>query len=176
MSQKTEELVPRSFQAAQGWIRYAVQHEVKSLVLKLELPWYDANKNMEHPVMAIDELASYAKLDTMHLRVGFAKLELSFSSSSMVVFTSLTDLSLEDTTVTGHLLSHLVSSPCCPRLCKLRLDDLHLSTTGELLLEAGVLLELSLHRIQKMQSLELKTPRLRVLHVVHCYDLEVFTV
>ncbi|XP_066347922.1 putative FBD-associated F-box protein At5g56400 [Miscanthus floridulus] len=180
MSQKTEELVPRSFQAAQGWIRYAVQHEVKSLILKLELPWiYEdrlAQGGHEHPVMAIDELATYAKLDTMHLRLGFAQLELSFSSSSMVVFTSLTDLSLEDTTVAGHLLSRLVSSPCCPRLRKLRLDHLHLSTTGDLLLEASVLLELSLDKIENMQSLELRTPSLRVLHVVHCYDLEVFTV
>jgi len=123
----TEELVPRSFQAAQGWIRYAVQHEVKSLILKLELPWiYEdrlAQGGHEHPVMAIDELATYAKLDTMHLRLGFAQLELSFSSSSMVVFTSLTDLSLEDTTVAGHLLSRLVSSPSCSRLLrKLRLE------------------------------------------------------
>jgi len=128
MSQKTEELVPRSFQAAQGWIRYAVQHEVKSLILKLELrPWiYEdrlAQGGDEHPVMAIDELATYAKLDTVHLRLGFAQLELSFSSSSMVVFTSLTDLSLEDTTVAGHLLSRLVSSPSCSRLLrKLRLE------------------------------------------------------
>ena len=160
---------------------YAVQHEVKSLILKLELrPWiYEdrlAQGGDEHPVMAIDELATYAKLDTVHLRLGFAQLELSFSSSSMVVFTSLTDLSLEDTTVAGHLLSRLVSSPCCPRLRKLRLDHLHLSTTGDLLLEASVLLELSLDKIENMQSLELRTPSLRVLHVVHCYDLEVFTV
>jgi hypothetical protein len=53
-------------EAAQGWIRYAAQQEVKSFILKLKLPWRwqrhmyriteggDDNNN-SHPVMTLDE-------------------------------------------------------------------------------------------------------------------------
>jgi hypothetical protein len=184
---ETEELVPPSFEAAQGWTRYAVQHEVKSLVLDLYLVWPyvhrlpeedDDDEDVEDtiPAMALDDLARSAKLETLHLTLGGAKLRL-LSSSSTVVFSSLTDVLLEDIIVEGHLLSRLVSPPCCPRLRKLHLKDLHLPRMmEELLLESDTLLELSLGMIQNMQSLELRTPSLQVLHVENCIDLEGFTV
>ncbi|KAG0527470.1 hypothetical protein BDA96_06G236300 [Sorghum bicolor] len=185
---KTEELLlPRSLRAAQGWIRYAVQHEVKSLALNLYLPWRyvdhrlpkeeddDEKVDFEMALLDDDLASSATKLETMNLSLGGVKLRLP-SSSSTVVFSSLTDVSLEDITVKGHLLSRLVSPPCCPRLRKLHLTDLRFSTMEGLLLEGDALLELSIDSIENMQSLELRTPSLRVLHVQLCSDLEGFTV
>jgi hypothetical protein len=98
------------------------------------------------------------------------------------VFTSLTDLSLERMRVEdrdGNLLARLVSSACCPRLQKLRLIDLDLEPPGmkQLLLECGVLSELSVKDIGYLQSLELRTPSLRALHMdgAYRYDLEALT-
>jgi len=132
--QETGQLVPLSVEAAQGWIRYAVQHAVKSFILKLMLPWqwrFDLDRDdndIEHPVMTLDEMDNnFAKMETMHLRLGGAELRLPCST---VVFPSLIDLSLEDIEVPaggGYLLSRLVSSACCPRLHKLRLQQLKLA-------------------------------------------------
>jgi hypothetical protein len=171
-------------EAAQGWIRYAVQHAVKSFILKLMLPWQwrfdlDRHDDIEHPVVTLDEMDNnYAKMETMHLRLGGAELRL---PSSTVVFPSLIDLSLEDIEVPaggGYLLSHLVSSACCPRLHKLRLRQLSfdLSTMEVLRIEADTLLELSLESMFELQFLELRTPSLQVLHFEDSFDLNGFTV
>ncbi|CAD6259620.1 unnamed protein product [Miscanthus lutarioriparius] len=166
--QETGQLVPLSVEAAQGWIRYAVQHAVKSFILKLMLPWqwrFDLDRDdndIEHPVMTLDEMDNhYAKMETMHLRL---------------------DLSLQDIEVPaggGYLLSRLMSSACCPRLHKLRLRQLsfELSTMEVMLLiEANTLLELSLESMFELQFLELRTPSLQVLHIEDSFDLNGFTV
>lgn len=92
-----EGLVPPSLQAAQGWIRYGLQHVAKSVIFRLELPWRylddDKKKMIEHDVITLDEPASSPKLETLRLRLGGAKLGLP-SPYSAVVFASLTDLSL----------------------------------------------------------------------------------
>lgn len=186
-SQEIGQLVPLSVEAAQGWIRYAAQQEVKSFILKLKLPWRwqrhmyriteggDDNNN-SHPVMTLDETDSYGKMETMHLKLDHAELRL---PSSAVVLASLTELSLEDIKLPadgGCLLSRLVSSACCPRLHKLRLVSFKLSMKEKLLIEAATLLELLLERMYGVQFLELRTPSLRVLHVEKCSELNEFTV
>ena len=37
--QETGQLVPLSVEAAQGWIRYGLQHVAKSVPFRLDLPW-----------------------------------------------------------------------------------------------------------------------------------------
>jgi hypothetical protein len=71
-----------------------------------------------------------------------------------------------------------VSSPCCPRLHKLRLRQLSfdLSTMEVLRIEADTLLELSLESMFELQFLELRTPSLQVLHFEDSFDLNGFTV
>lgn len=185
-------LTPVSVDAAQGWIRYAAQQEVKSLVLKLKLPWRwmwqmnrkktgggggDDDNNIGYPVLTLDdETDSYGKMETMHLRLSRAELRL---PSSAVELVSLTELSLEDIKLPAdgvYLLSRLVSSSCCPRLHKLRLARFKLSTKEtKLLIEAATLLELLIEGFG-VQILELKTPSLRVLHIEICVKLKVFTV
>lgn len=81
---------------------------------------------------------------------------------------SLVDLSLEDFEfVVGNLVRFL-SSACCPRLQKLQLRKLRLlkRDTNLLKVEASTLLELSCEEIESAWGLELKTPSLRVLHLV----------
>jgi hypothetical protein len=78
------------------------------------------------------------------------------------------DLSLEDFEfVVGNLVRFL-SSACCPRLQKLQLRKLRLlkRDTNLLKVEASTLLELSCEEIESAWGLELKTPSLRVLHLV----------
>ncbi|CAN6308727.1 unnamed protein product [Urochloa humidicola] len=94
-----------------------------------------------------------------------------------VVFASLMDLTLESTKVAGHnvlLLARLVSSACCPSLRRLGMCFVTLRQQQNLLLQAGVLTELSLEAIKGMRSLELKTPSIRVLNVKY-YNLESLT-
>ncbi|CAD6262292.1 unnamed protein product [Miscanthus lutarioriparius] len=169
----SEQLVPLSVEAAQGWIRYAVQHAVKSLIFKLTLPW---RPFVERPVMTLDERDSYADTEIMHLKLAGAELWL---PSSTVVFSSLTDLSLVDIVVPaggGHLLSRILSSACCPRLHKFWLQRVLWTTEELLLIESDTLLELSLKAIFKLQFLELRTPSLRALCVENCFDLDLFMV
>jgi hypothetical protein len=126
--------------------------------------------------MALDERDSYADTKIMNLKLAGAELRL---PSSTVVFSSLTDLSLEDIVVPdggGHLLSRLLSSACCPRLHKFQLEHVLWTMEELLLIESDTLLELSLKAIFKLQFLELRTPSLRVLRVENCFDLDLFTV
>ncbi|RLM74171.1 hypothetical protein C2845_PM15G22100 [Panicum miliaceum] len=185
-SSDSEQLVPPSIEAVQGWIRYAMQHAVRSLNFELILPWPstdeddnggdDDNYSNGNPVMTLDDLVSSAKLETMRLKLRAVNLRL----PSVAAFASLTDLSLENVEVEagdGHLLARLVSSACCPRLHRLRLVGLGLPGMEEaLLIDAGALLELSILGIDDLRFLELRTPSLRVLHVKQCYELEGLTV
>jgi len=187
-SSDPEQLVPPSTEAAQRWIRYAMQHEVKSLTFKVDLPLPLFNDEADddddfysgNNVMTLDDLPfSSAKLETMRLNLSAVRLRL----PSTAAFASLTDLSLENMEVGaggGRLLGRLVSSACCPRLHRLRLVGLELAEMEEeeppLLIDAGALLELSLLEFNELLFLQLRTPSLRVLHVKGCYELEELTV
>ncbi|WVZ87132.1 hypothetical protein U9M48_033824 [Paspalum notatum var. saurae] len=176
-----KKLLPRSTRAAQGWIRYAMQNAVKSFVLELVgLPAYRhlagrvSGEEEEAMMMNLSELPCSAKLKTLRWNLSGVRLQLPASAT----FTSLVDLSLERIELaagSAPLLSRLVSSACCPRLQKLKLTKLKLGTLNEIevLIEAGALLELSCNEIKGDRwndlSLELRTPSLRVLRMVHCY-------
>ncbi|RLN16766.1 hypothetical protein C2845_PM02G43280 [Panicum miliaceum] len=133
------------------------------------------NDKPEMPAIALDELPSSARLETMRLFLGGAGVRL----PNTVVFASLTDLALECMEIaadSGHLLAGLLSPASCPRLQKLRLWHLKLAAKMELLLESDVLTELSLEHMDKLTSLELRTPGLLDLVVQECDDLETLTV
>jgi hypothetical protein len=166
--------VPRSIKAAQDWIWYAMQREVKSFDLDLSLPlceyskhiiWRDSEKLQQQPMIDLTELAGSPKLETMHLALDGATLCLPMTA----VFTSLEDLSLQDIEFpagSGHLLLRRLLSPaCCPRLQKLKLRKLGFAKLNELLVEASALLELSYEDMPGTRVLELKTPNLRVLRI-----------
>ncbi|KAL6651378.1 hypothetical protein ACP70R_010303 [Stipagrostis hirtigluma subsp. patula] len=181
---------PSAVEAAQGWFRYAAQHALKSFFLQLHLrPDFFAHKNKkknknkkkseeERPVMVLDELLSYPKLETMRLALDGVRLKL----PTAAVYASITDLSLENVEfVDGdcNLLARLLSSACCPRLQKLRLKNLRFATLGlikPLVLEASELLELLWEEMYRGPGgLELRTPRLRVLHLVDCSSPHMLT-
>ncbi|CAL4945129.1 unnamed protein product [Urochloa decumbens] len=189
---RNQQLLLPSIAAAERWIGYAVRHGVKSFHFELSLPddededdykdddddeVHEENSNEETPVLALNELPSSAKLEAMHLKLGDAWVRL----PATVVFSSLTDLTLESIMVAGDnvllLLGRLVSSACCPSLQKLRMC--HITTRPRqqnLLVEAGVLTELVLDGMFGMRSIELRTPNLRVLCIRYCHDLESFAV
>ncbi|OEL32762.1 hypothetical protein BAE44_0006218 [Dichanthelium oligosanthes] len=190
-----QHLMPAFVDGAQEWIRYAFQHGVKSLVVNQGVPpkqrgftsqhdgvksfvmlvplQRDANEDHsdnddEKPLVIIDELTSPERLETMHLALGSARLQL----PTTMKFASLMDLSLERIKIApggAHLLACLVSSMSCPRLQKLRMSKLRLPSAflGEMKLDADVLLELWIEDVN-MRSLELRTPSLRVLHIDIC--------
>ena len=72
------------------------------------------DKETTTPVISLDELPSSAKLETMRLFLGCARVR--FPSTS-VIFTSLTDLALQWLKITADSgdLGRLLSSECCPR-------------------------------------------------------------
>ncbi|CAN6286371.1 unnamed protein product [Urochloa humidicola] len=171
---RNQQLAPPSIEAAERWILYAVRHGVKSFYFELYLPdeWDEEGISQETPVLALDGLCSSAKLEAMYLDLNDAWVRL---PATVVVFASLTDLTLEGIKVAGdnvQLLARLVSSACCPRLQKLRMCYVSLARQQNLLLESGVLTELSLDEVEGMRSLELKTPSLRVLNIQDCDQLE----
>ncbi|KAL6603631.1 hypothetical protein ACP70R_043992 [Stipagrostis hirtigluma subsp. patula] len=155
-----ERIVTAWTRAAQGWIRHAVQHGVKSFAVELHAPPeatvtrqddYDDDKR---PVVAFDELLCPAKLETMRLALGGARLRV----PATVVFASLTDLSLERIKITptggAHLLGRLVSSASCPRLRKLVLRKVRFARTEEkLLIEAEALSELWLEDVYRRRKI-----------------------
>ncbi|CAN6314691.1 unnamed protein product [Urochloa humidicola] len=131
----------------------------------------------ETPVIALDELPSSAKLETLHLCLGRAGVRL---SSTSAIFTSLTDLTLLQLKITADSddnLSRFLSPACCPHLQKLRLGAVIFehARSKELVLETSTLLELAMCSMWKMESLELRAPNLRVLEVVCCNHLERIT-
>ncbi|KAL6603630.1 hypothetical protein ACP70R_043991 [Stipagrostis hirtigluma subsp. patula] len=173
-----ERLVPAWTRAAQGWIRYAVQHGVKLVAVELGGPPDPSSGVMtihdfddKRPVVALDELpASPARLETMRLALGGAKVRL----PATVVFASLTEISLERIKITAaggaHLLGRLVSSASCPILRKLVLRTVRFARTEEkLLLETGSLSELWLEGVVPVRSLELRAHSLRVFHIQSCF-------
>ncbi|CAN6165008.1 unnamed protein product [Urochloa humidicola] len=186
-----EQLMLMSAGAAQGWIRHAFQHGVRSLVLDIPLPvrpWlcggsddneyrdYDSVEEGGHgekkPLLVLlDGLPSGpAGLETMRLELGGAKLRL--STAAAVRFASLKDLSLERIKIAdrggARLLARLVSSASCPLLQKLRMSKLRFPKfCDEMRLEAGVLSELWVEDVSVM-SLELRTPSLRILRMDEC--------
>jgi len=125
-------------------------------------------------VISLDELPSSAKLETMRLFLGCARVR--FPSTS-VIFTSLTDLALQWLKVTADSgdLGRLLLSECCPRLQKLRLHSIMLKHSGtkELVLQTSTLLELTMSDMDKMESLELRAPNLRALEITCCGELKV---
>ncbi|KAG2623565.1 hypothetical protein PVAP13_3KG068200 [Panicum virgatum] len=165
---ESEELVPPTIEAAQRWIRYAMQHEVKSLTCKVHLPWPHIDDDDDDNMTIITLGILSAELETMRLALSSLKLRL----PSTAAFASLTDLSLESMVLEAggaHLLARFVSSACCPRLHRLQLAAVMEMET--LLIDAGALLELSLEDIDDMLFLQLRTPSLRVLHVKRCNEL-----
>jgi hypothetical protein len=164
-------LMVASVDAVQGWIRYAVQHRVKSLDVDLSLPsahrpkrWRDFVE--KKPAVCLGDLpTSPVRLETMRLALGGAGLRL----STTVKFASLTVLSLENIEIPAGGVRHLVrfvSSASCPRLQKLSLKKICLDVLDdELRLEAQVLSELVMEHVQPLVWLKLRTPKLRVLHI-----------
>ncbi|KAL6636645.1 hypothetical protein ACP70R_024217 [Stipagrostis hirtigluma subsp. patula] len=153
--------------AAEGWIRYAAQRAVASLVVSLHLDEYYYRSD-HHASLALGDLPSSANLETMSLMLGGVRVRLPATAA----FESLVDLTLESMIVLGdssHLLARLISSECCPRLQKLSMSGIGFD--GKLLVEAGELLELSLGEMGGLSSMELKTPNLRVLHGRNCSEL-----
>ncbi|KAG2604392.1 hypothetical protein PVAP13_4NG059100 [Panicum virgatum] len=188
-----------SVDAAQGWIRYAFEHGVKSFAVDLHdvPPKRDEHEEdsdeeedgdrhrhrdddgekgssgAEQPLVIIDELLlpSPARLETMRLALGDAGLQF----PTTMKFASLTDLSLERIKIArggAHLLGRLVSPANCPRLQKLRMSKLRLPSSDEgMQLDADVLSELWVEDFN-VRSLELRTPNLRVLHIdIRCHEL-----
>ncbi|TVU15731.1 hypothetical protein EJB05_39269, partial [Eragrostis curvula] len=167
---ESRRVVPPSVTAVQGWIHFAVRHELKTLDLELQLPAiYNPSPSRMRVTMNLDSLQGSAKMETMRLALGHAILHL----PSSAVFASLTDLTLELVVFahgTLHLLTRLLSSSCCPRLQKLRLRKIGLliARLQDLPIEASALLELSLEDIDDPGKLQLRTPSLRVLLVNNC--------
>jgi hypothetical protein len=183
-----EQLMRVSVSAAQGWIRHAFQHGVKSLILDMPLPErmkipggsdddehrdYEAIEECDgekKPVVLLDSLPrAPARLETMRLALGGVRLRL---SADVMSFASLNDLSLERIKIAdgggARLLARLVSSASCPLLRKLRMSKVRFPKyRDEMRLNAGVLSELWLEDFSVM-SLELRTPSLRVLHMDDC--------
>ncbi|TVU44393.1 hypothetical protein EJB05_03832, partial [Eragrostis curvula] len=170
-------LAPSSIGAAERWIQYAVRQGVKSFDLELYLREEDDSKKQkergkERLVMALDELPSSAKLETLALDLSNARVRL----PATVVFPSLVDLTLQSMEVAGdssHLFAGLLSSP---RLKKLRMHKVKLTGLHDILIQVGTLLELSLGSMSEMRSLELRTPNLRVFCIETCFKLEALTV
>ncbi|CAN6240897.1 unnamed protein product [Urochloa humidicola] len=182
VQQKTarEELMLHCIQASQGWIWCAMKSGVKYFALDLSVPLRDcrrpisgvgrhANMNSEQlqPTINLSELPSNQKLETMHWNLVGAGIQLPATAA----FTSLADLSLQSIKFpdgSGHLLARFLSPACCPRLQKLQLRDLRLSSElNELLIQSSTLLELSCVGIYDfgLDQLELKTPILQVLRI-----------
>ncbi|CAL5069961.1 unnamed protein product [Urochloa decumbens] len=177
--QAARELTQQCIQASQVWIWCAMESRVKSFVLKLRVPLRDCHRRINgegdkehhHPMINLSNLPSNAKLVTMNLDLEGASIQLPVTA----VFTSLADLSLKSIDFpvgSGHLLARLLSPACCPRLQKLQLTNLGLSSDGvnELLVESSTLLVLELLSGVGMLSfevahLELKTPILQVLRI-----------
>jgi hypothetical protein len=183
-------LAPPSARAAEGWIRYAAQHAVRSfsfVVRALEKKTLGRDQeddgggggHREEPVIALDVLPGSAKLETMHLFLGAARVRL---PSTSVVFTSLTDLALGCLEIaaddSGHLLGRLLSPACCPSLQKLHLSAVRFEQdrAKELVLETSTLLELTMYSVETMKSLELRAPNLQDLKIWSCKELEALTV
>ncbi|CAL5051206.1 unnamed protein product [Urochloa decumbens] len=183
--QDLEQLMLVSVGAAQGWIRHAFQHGVRSLVLDMPLPVraklrggrdddeyrdYDGVEEGEKKPLLVhlDGLPSPAGLETMRLALGGARLRLSAAAMTMR-FASLKDLSLERIKIAdrggARLLARLVSSASCPLLRKLRMSKLRFP--NRMRLDARVLSELWVEDVSVM-SLELRTPSLRVLRMDEC--------
>ncbi|TVU44394.1 hypothetical protein EJB05_03833, partial [Eragrostis curvula] len=181
-------LVPSSIGAAERWIQYAVRQGVKSFDLKLLPDEEDRGRkkktrdrgDRERFAMALDELLlpSSAKLETLRLDLSNAIVRL----PATVVLPSLVDLTLESVEVTGDSGDSGGSNPFAgllssPRLQKLRLYDITLTGFQEMLLiESASLVELSLENMYEMESLDLRTPNLRVLRIEDCKDIEALTV
>ncbi|CAN6269280.1 unnamed protein product [Urochloa humidicola] len=176
--QTARELRQQCIEASQGWIWNAMEIGVKSFVLHLSVPSRacrrrvsgdgddrrDGEQQQQQLMMNLSDLPSNAKLETMHLYLDGEMIQPPVTA----VFTLLTDLSLQSIEFpngSGHLLSRLLSSACCPRLQKLKLRNLRLSPqSNELLVESGTLLELSCEEmLAHGVALELRTPILRVL-------------
>ncbi|CAN6172637.1 unnamed protein product [Urochloa humidicola] len=166
--------------AAQDWIRYAFLHGVKSFAVDLRVPpkREDEDEDEEegggeklqpNEVIIIDGLLpSPERLETMHLGLGDAVLQL---PATTMRFASLVDLTLERIEIAhggGQLLARILSSANCPRLQKLRMSKFRLPSSNEAMrLDADVLSELWVENVN-MKSLELRTPSLRVLHIDIC--------
>ncbi|CAN6190818.1 unnamed protein product [Urochloa humidicola] len=124
--------------AAQDWIRYAFLQGVKSFAVDLRVPPKSddeeggGEKLQPDKVIIIDELlASPERLETMHLGLGDAALQL---PAATMKFASLVDLSLERIEIAhggGQLLARLLSSANCPRLQKLRISKLRFPSSNE---------------------------------------------
>ncbi|KAJ1272796.1 hypothetical protein BS78_06G229000 [Paspalum vaginatum] len=177
--QKMSSLVLPSVDAAHGWIRYAVQHGLRSLAVKLRLPARAYRHGFGLPVMLLGGLPSSEKLETMCLGLGGATVALPAAAQ----FASLTDLSLERIVIADgggdDSFARLLSSACCPRLQKLRLANLTVvGPSAKLVLEADALSELWMERITQLEFLELRTPNLRVLDIKSwsCDHLEALTI
>jgi hypothetical protein len=115
--QAIKPLVLRSADAAQEWIRYAMENTAKSFVLKLRLLsiWNCFRREIGNVMINLNDLPSSAKLETMHWELGGLRFQL----PAAAVFASLMDLSLENIDLgigSGHLLARLLSSACCPSL------------------------------------------------------------
>ncbi|CAL4945126.1 unnamed protein product [Urochloa decumbens] len=174
ISDQDQDQLPRlhsiSIRAAESWVRYAAQQPVRSFsfdhrlpIPRRVLPGDDEEgkgEDEEGPnnVMALDDLPSSAKLETL-------RLELDHGCRMAVAAGS------------GHHFARLLSSACCPCLKKLRMWCVWLPAgMNELLVESTSLLELTMDDMYDMSLIELRTPSLRVLEVKECVDLEVLVV
>ncbi|CAL4936742.1 unnamed protein product [Urochloa decumbens] len=136
----------------------------------------EGNDEKETPVtvIALDELPSSTKLETLHLFLGGARVQL---PSTSAIFPSLTDLSLKVIAVDNDHLSRFLSPACCPCLQKLCLWAVRFDQASSkgLVLETSTLLELTMYSVDGMESLELRATNLRALDVECCDQLEQLT-
>ncbi|TVU44397.1 hypothetical protein EJB05_03836, partial [Eragrostis curvula] len=164
---------PLSILASERWVRYALQHGVKSFHFELSLPC-----GKKWPTMDLVDLPSSSKLETLRLVVDGASVRL----PATAVFPSLTDLTLENMDIaldTGPIFARFLSPACCPHLQNLRMRNIELGRRGlspRLLIEANNLSELSLVDLGKILWLQLRTPGLRFLRVKECHALHTLTV
>ncbi|GJN01753.1 hypothetical protein PR202_ga19045 [Eleusine coracana subsp. coracana] len=165
-------------EAGQRWIRHALveQRRVKSFVFQLYLPPWHHDYHHPEPVIVIDDLPSSTKLETLHLEIARASVQLPITA----VFASLTDITLSNMAIadgSAHRLARLLSPECSPRLRKLRLRNLITRLKELVMVAADALEELSLEQMESSGcSIDVRTPSLRVLRMFDGNRPEMFRI
>ncbi|TVU16983.1 hypothetical protein EJB05_32988, partial [Eragrostis curvula] len=144
-----------------AWIQHGARRAAKSLVLMVALP-----PVLPGGAMRL-ELPASARAETMRLQViRDARLSLPAEGT----FHALRDLALAGVAIKDEdgRLGRLVSSPCCPRLQRLRL--LRLRGAERLSVNSDTLEELTILEAVGLRRLEIVAPSLWMIDIDKCED------